>query len=418
MRETNLASNPDCEIRLRTLPSHLVFVLLALALFPGIMSAQSTSLQTYTALHSVARKDHKVGPGKALSSVFGGQIYGFDINQNGTDGVITEALSLSNGGLKSAVETFDLSTAKITKIVKTLVSPTANDELFASGIGGKDVALIDEQRVSFSNDHISRDDRFFVMNPVSAGKITGRWTPPDPKNSVFWLLAPNQATNTQVAAVFRDAFSSDVPWLYVSDIATNTFLNFIRVKDVGTLAQDTATNQAVTAGGATGTGNSGAGFVTLVNLATGKMKKFREFNNGIAGAGSVNGLAVDSNTGIACTTTNLNSQVEFYTLSKGSGKWAQLPNTTDDDELNSGWVVANDPQRGLFLVTQPFTSTAGSGSSIYVYDEAGNLIETISGFNFENANYPLNILKIVVNPALRIGWVNGPKGNQIQQFFY
>jgi len=53
--------------------------------------------------------------------------------------------------------------------------------------------------------------------------------------------------------------------------------------------------------------------------------------------------------------------------------------------------VANDPQHRLFLVTQPYTSTGGSGSSIDVYDETGNLIETINGFNSENANYPPNV---------------------------
>jgi hypothetical protein len=69
-------------------------------------------------------------------------------------------------------------------------------------------------------------------------------------------------------------------------------------------------------------------------------------------------------------------------------------------------------------VTQPYTSTGSSGSSIDVYEETGNLIETINGLSFENANFPPNILKIVVNPSRRIGWVNGPNGNQIQQFFY
>jgi hypothetical protein len=406
-------ANPSQTLQL-AVASMLVF---AVVIVPG---AQSASAQTYTVLNSLAKKDHKVGLGKVLSSPYGGSIYGFDINQNGTDGIITEALSLSNGGLKSAVETFDLKTGKITKIVKTLVSPTGGDELFADGIAGNDVALIDEQRATIKNGHVSRDDLFFVMNPVSGGKITGSWTPPNPKNLVFWQLAPNQTTDIQVAGVFRDAFSSDVPWLYVSDIATNTFLNFIRVKSIGnsTLAQDTTTNEAVTVIGTDRGGKAYAGKVVLVNLTTGKTREFKQFNNGFYSAGANNGLAVDSNTGIACTTTNLNSQVAFYTLSNGTGVWAQLPNTTNIDEYNSGYVVANDPLHRFFLVTQPYTSTGSSGSSIDVYDETGNLVETINGFNFENANYPPNVLKIVVNPSRRIGWVNGPNGNQLQQFFY
>lgn len=35
----------------------------------------------------------KTGPGKVLSSAYGGQILGFDIDQNGTDGLLTESLT-------------------------------------------------------------------------------------------------------------------------------------------------------------------------------------------------------------------------------------------------------------------------------------------------------------------------------------
>jgi hypothetical protein len=77
--------------------------------------------------------------------------------------------------------------------------------------------------------------------------------------------------------------------------------------------------------------------------------------------------------------------------------------------------VANDSQHGLFLVAQPKSSTGGN-SAIYVYDEAGNLVETINGFDFSTTTLPP--LKIALNPALRLGAVNGPNADQLQEFTY
>jgi hypothetical protein len=63
-------------------------------------------------------------------------------------------------------------------------------------------------------------------------------------------------------------------------------------------------------------------------------------------------------------------------------------------------------------VTEEFYA-CGSGSAILVYDEKGNLQETITGFTFvvgEGAP--------AINPSKRMGWVFGPKFSQLQQFFY
>ena len=71
----------------------------------------------------------------------------------------------------------------------------------------------------------------------------------------------------------------------------------------------------------------------------------------------------------------------------------------------------------LFLVAQPNSSTAPSGSSIHVYDVSGNLIESINGLNFSNA---FNVIPahIALNPGKRIGFVDGPDPgvSQIQSF--
>jgi hypothetical protein len=121
-------------------------------------------------------------------------------------------------------------------------------------------------------------------------------------------------------------------------------------------------------------------------------------NEGRDGAGAPNG------------TTELNAQVEFYNLAKETGVAVQFPNTGSGSQSNSGSAVANDSKNGLFLVAQPHSSTGGN-SAIYVYDEAGNLIETLNGFNFSTADPPP--MKIAVNPSLRLGMVNGPNANQL-----
>jgi len=58
------------------------------------------------------------GPGNVIvHTKFGGGILGFDIDQNGSEGVLAEAQLLSNGNVLSAVETFDQRTGKIIKLV-------------------------------------------------------------------------------------------------------------------------------------------------------------------------------------------------------------------------------------------------------------------------------------------------------------
>lgn len=347
--------------------------------------------------------------GKALSSAYGGQILGFDIDQTGSDGLLSESLTKSRGKARSAIETFDLKAGKITTVVKTMAK-TANDDFLTFGIVGNDVGFVDEQRVKLND--ISRHDRYLLLNPVQGDKITGQWEPPHVTDSVLYQQAENQATNTQVSVVFRNAFSQNVPWLYVWDSSSNRFLNFIRLSYTGSaMAEDSSRNQAVLASQS----GSGAPIMTLVNLKTKKITVFQGLNNGPEGAGAVNGLAVDSGTGTACTTTELNAQVEFYDLAKETGFAVQLPGTDSGDQSNSGGAVANDSQNHLFLVAQPFSSES-RGSSIYVYDESGNLVESINGFSFSGSSLPAT--KIAVNPGLRIGWVNGPSSNQIQQFFY
>src|SRR6185312_10474192 len=122
----------------------------------------------------------------------------------------------------------------------------------------------------------------------------------------------------------------------------------------------------------------------LIDLSSGEVTKFNGYNNGTFHAGYVNGAAVDPNTGVAATDTELNAQVEFYNLKKKTGiTFAQLPCTGNTDQTYSGSGVAVDPVNKLFLVTETYNAcSSGSDSALIVFDEAGNLVESITGFKF------------------------------------
>ncbi|MBV9027094.1 MAG: hypothetical protein JO311_00630, partial [Candidatus Eremiobacteraeota bacterium] len=65
-----------------------------------------------------------------------------------------------------------------------------------------------------------------------------------------------------------------------------------------------------------------------------------------------------------------------------------------------------------FLVTEPYNA-CGQGSALIVYDESGNLVETITGFKFA-----IGEPAPAINPTTRTGFAFGPQFSQLQQFFY
>jgi hypothetical protein len=268
------------------------------------------------------------------------------------------------------------------------------------------------------NGSIFAKRRYLLMDPVTGQRFTGHWTPPVKDFDVI-QNAENQSTTTSVVYGIQ-LKNADKPALVVSNLAQgatkliNLDPNTFRVGSA-LVAQDTATNQAMLAS-SNGAVGGPPPLNTLVNLRTGQLTQWNGLNNGFFGAGFVNGLAVDSTTGMACTTTELNSQVEFYDLATQTGFAVQLPGTTNTDQVHSGAAVASDSVHGLFLVADPVFAPTGD-SAILVYDEQGNLVESITGFSFSN-RFRVIPVRVAVNPELRMGWVDGPGINQLQQFFY
>jgi len=357
------------------------------------------------------------GPtGILVHSRFGGQIFGFDIDQNGTEGLLTEAKTLANGNVLAAVETFDQATGNILNVVE-LTQPThSQDDFITMGIVGNSVGLFEHEHVGtlFVNSRT-----FSVLNPLSSNRITGSWMPPIGAQHIIMPGGVSRSQGVPNVAVFAyDNSGQFIPYVFSSNVANNTFGPVVRITDSNNfgsvpppVAYDSVTNQALLGGGP---GCFGCRPVfAVVDLTAGT---FTEFVG--TGFGFVNGLAIDAADGIACSTTEDDANVEFYDLSSRTGFTVVLPGSSQQ-QFYSGADVEFDPIHKLFLIAQPNSSSAPSGSTIYVYDIHGNLQETINGFNFSNS-FNVVATYIALHPSLRSGYVDGPDQgvNELQAFTY
>jgi hypothetical protein len=359
-----------------------------------------------------------VGAGSTLvHSKFGGQIFGFDIDQNGTEGVLTEAKDIAGGQVLAAVETFDQASGKILNVVSKIAS---KDDFLTLGVVGSSVGLVEREHVQ--NIFVSK--RIYAeLNPLDLNKVTSRWTPPLAADDIIIGVSRNQGSpNTAVMAFHNDA-KTFTSFVFTSNIAANTFEPLVKLADTvfgfdngPQVAYDSLTNQIVVAASDGAVGGPPPK-LALVDATTGTVSEF----TGIPGPppfrqGSINGLAVDSEDGIACTTTELDFRVEFYDLKTKQGFAVVLPSA--NGQLQSGSDVEYDPVNKLFFVAQS-TSSTGTGSSIQVYDTKGNFVESLNGFSFSNASNVIGT-HIALNPANRTGYVDGPDSGvtELQSFTY
>ena len=221
-----------------------------------------------------------------------------------------------------------------------------------------------------------------------------------------------------VAVFAIDNSGQFIPWVFSSNVANNTFGPIVMITDAtnfgsisSPIAYNSANNTALLGGGR---GCFGCRPVfAVVDLTAGT---FTEFTG--TGFGFVNGLAVDPVDGVACSTTEDDASVEFYDLSTRTGFTVVLPGS-GGNQFFSGADVEFDSIHKLFLVAQPNSSSAPSGSTIYVYDIHGSLQETINGFSFSNASNVVP-MHIALHPSQRFGYVDGPDAGvtELQAFTY
>jgi len=390
---------------------HLQIFTLMSALVLGMFCFTGMTSSVTQAADSRPNRRAGTGAGVIVQARFGGQILGFDIDQAGDEGVLTEYQNLDNGNVLAAVETFSQTTGQILRVV---VRTQRRDSFLTLGVVGNSVGLVEREHPR-SLFNVVRT--FLLLNPLSSNQVTGMWTPPVGTDHLVSLVSRNQGTSNN-AVWTLDVSGNFRPTVFTSNVAANTFGPVIEVTDPDFtsganpgFAYDSVRKRAVL--GHSTLGNPFiAGKIATVDLTTGAFTKF----TGV-GLGDVNGLAVDSSTGTACTTTEIDFSVEFYNLATQTGFAQPLPGATN--QFFSGADVEFDPVNHLFLVAQPNSSTASSGSSIHVYDVSGNLIESINGLNFSNA---FNVVPahIALNPGKRIGFVDGPDiaAGQIQSFAY
>lgn len=312
----------------------------------------------------------------------GGQILGYDIDRNGTEGLLSEFFALNNGNSNVATETFDQKTGKILKVVAKKTN--TQDDYVTQGIWGGAGLVMFEHEISFL--HVKRT--FHTMDPLIGNKFTGAWTPPIKKNYQLWTTSVSPEGTANVAAyqvTFDGSFKGDV---FSTNIATNTFGPQIPLilGDLPLLAYDSKTDQAVLAHSGTPTEHAS---VQTVDLTKGKVRTFTAL-----GVDVVNGLAVDSATGTACITTEggpfTPPMVEFYNLAKQTGFGVPMSGA------NIGLDVEFDAIHKLFLVAEgDFVNF-----NILVFDEKGNLQATIPV-----QKLPVSPSLIALNPGKRIGFI-------------
>jgi hypothetical protein len=360
---------------------------------------------------------HPVGPtGVLVHSKFGGQIFGHDLDQNGTEGLLSEYAMLPSGEGVAATETFDQATGKIVGVEDAVEGA---DNFVTMGVVGTSTGLVEREHVTgiYVTKRIYKD-----MTPLSANKFTGIWKAPLVAEQIIIGVSRTQSTPTTAVLAF-DNNNTFTTFVFGTDVAANRFGPMITLTDptfqfanTPQVGYNSTTNEAVVAASEGAVGGP-APQIALVDLTTEVVTQF----TGILGPppfhqGFINGMAVDSEDGIAVTTTELDFRVEFYNLAAQTGFSVVLPGA--NSQIESGTDVEYDPVNKLFFVAQEFSSTA-PGSSIQVYDTHGNLVESLNGFSFSDE---FNVIgtHITLNPTTRTGYVDGPDSGvtELQQFTY
>ncbi len=344
---------------------------------------------------------------------FGGQIIGYTVDPNGTEGLLSESLAEGTQGQNLvATEIFDQVTGAIVAVVAA-ENHTVND-FDTQEINAPNLGLVLFQQAG--------QNRFLTLNPLTDHKFNGTWTPT--VMSGHGISEISVAQGSEVAVLETD-LNAGSAFVFSSNVAENTFgpptslASIISVDEFlvnPQIAFDSATNQAVLADShdCPEPGPQCATSIALVDLATGEIS---EFNDGL-GVGQLNGLAVDPVKGIAVTTTLIDQGVEFYNLTTKKGLEVIIPNS--GSEIQSGNDVEFDPIHKVFLVSQ-YTSTGNPNNPqprIYVYNEAGKVLETVA----LQQNIGIGA-RIALNPKTRTGFVPvvvEPQGLflKLQSFIY
>lgn len=340
-----------------------------------------------------------------IQTALGGQVLGYDIDQNGSEGVLSEWLETKTAMI-IAIETFEQKTGKV-KLIKKIQQPSYAGDLITLGVVGTSVGLVERQ---WSNPYIYKTT-YDLLDPLDSNKISGHWTP-GLRRVDNHIQEVSESQGSATTAVLGMNFKTFESFVFGANVATNISGPIVRLTDsvfnnanYPVMALDTATNQAVVAA-------TNSGFFETPELAVADLTKggFSEFAG--LGNGEVNGIAVDSSDDIAVTSTQNDWNIEFYDLENQSGSIQTLQGATSN--INSGADVQFDPVNKLFLIDQQVCAGSESGTCIQVYDTKGNWVETTNVINGGFGH-------IAFNPNTRTGflWLNdSSKFDELESFTY
>src|SRR4051794_22076334 len=114
----------------------------------------------------------EVGAGDVIvHGSLGGLIFGFEVDPNGAEGLLCEAVSNSDGTVSARVETFSQATGSI---IRVLAGSESKDDFVALGVAGS-LGLVEREHVR-GLFNVKRT--FATINPLSGNMINGQWMPP------------------------------------------------------------------------------------------------------------------------------------------------------------------------------------------------------------------------------------------------
>src|SRR5213080_146277 len=126
--------------------------------------------------HASDESSFQVNPNAEAADVIvrgklGGLIFGFEVDPDGTEGLLCEAVSNPDGTVSARVETFSQATGRI---IKVLTKSESQDDFIALGVAGS-VGLVEREHVR-GVFNVRRT--FATINPLTGNMINGDWRPP------------------------------------------------------------------------------------------------------------------------------------------------------------------------------------------------------------------------------------------------
>jgi hypothetical protein len=363
-----------------------------------------------------------VGEGSDVSSVTmdgvmaadGGYVNnGWGIDASGSDGFITSGQELASGEDLTSLEVFNQTNNQITQTIGS----SANQLYYTNdwGIYGNDVGLACNEQMP------SETASCTLLNPVATGTLGSSWTPSLSDQFSYYDSAANSTSD--VAAFYGYDDSTSQLAVFSSNLLTSATTPIVGLGSVMStfaapvvwgIGQNTTTNTAVLP--ADDAANSSAPpTILLVNLNTNQATSFAGL-----GSGFPYGIGVDSTSDKAAVPTLTDCGLTIYNLATQTGNEVILPQPPSGNA--NGVFTMADPKASLFLISQAaspdFNVNNNTLSEVLVYDEQGNLKESVERFYMFDTFLSITANFLQVNPTTRSGYLIGPYQQQLAPFNY